>query len=124
KIKAMVEAKKVSWDVVEVRSSDMARGCDEGLFERLDYAKIGNKADYLPVAITDCGLGLFVWSTVIAYDGNRLKDGPKNWADFFDTKKFPGKRGLRKGARDNLEFALMADGVKPADVYKLLRTKE
>ena len=41
KIKAMVETKKVTWDVVEVESPDVARGCDEGLFEKLDYAKIG-----------------------------------------------------------------------------------
>ena len=33
KIKAMVEAKKVSWDVVEVESPDVNRGCDEGLLE-------------------------------------------------------------------------------------------
>lgn len=38
-------------------------------------------------------------------------------------KKYPGKRGLRKGARYNLEFALIADGVKTADVYKVLATK-
>ena len=31
---------------------------------------------------------------------------------------------MRKGARYNLEFALMADGVKPADVYKVLATKD
>ena len=30
---------------------------------------------------------------------------------------------MRKGARYNLEFALMADGVKPGDVYKVLATK-
>ncbi|MEO8654457.1 MAG: extracellular solute-binding protein, partial [Ramlibacter sp.] len=35
KIKAMVETKKVTWDVVEVESPDVARGCDEGLFEKL-----------------------------------------------------------------------------------------
>ena len=58
----------------------------------------------------------------MAYNGDKLKDGPKTWADFWDTKKFPGKRGMRKGARYNLEFALMADGVKPADVYKVLAT--
>jgi putative spermidine/putrescine transport system substrate-binding protein len=123
KIKAMVETKKVTWDVVEVESPDVARGCDEGLFERLDYSKIGNKADFLPAAVSDCGLGIFVWSTVMAYDGDKLKNGPKTWADFFDTKKFPGKRGMRKGARYNLEFALMADGVKSGDVYKVLATK-
>jgi putative spermidine/putrescine transport system substrate-binding protein len=124
KIKAMVETKKVTWDVVEVESPDVARGCDEGLFEKLDYAKIGSKADFLPAAVTECGIGVFVWSTVMAYNADKLKTGPTTWAEFWDTKKIPGKRGLRKGARYNLEFALMADGVKPADVYKVLATKE
>ncbi|MEO5697752.1 MAG: ABC transporter substrate-binding protein [Burkholderiaceae bacterium] len=124
KIKAMVETKNISWDVVEVESPDVARGCDEGLFERLDWTKIGNKADFQPAAVKECGVGIFVWSTVMAYDGDKLKAGPATWADFWDVKKTPGKRGLRKGARYNLEVALMADGVKPADVYKELATKE
>ena len=124
KIKVMVDTHNVTWDVVEVESPDVARGCDEGLFEKLDYSKIGNKADFLPAAVTDCGVGIFVWSTVMAYDGDKLKVGPRTWADFWDTRKFPGKRGMRKGARYNLEFALMADGVKPADVYKTLATRE
>ncbi|EHR71676.1 spermidine/putrescine-binding periplasmic protein [Burkholderiales bacterium JOSHI_001] len=125
KVKAMVEAKKVSWDVVELESPDVGRGCDEGLFEKLDYSRIGNKADFAPAAaVTDCGIGIFVWSTVMAYNADKLKDAPKTWADFWDVKKFPGKRAMRKGARYNVEFALMADGVKPGDVYKLLATKE
>ncbi|KQU73823.1 MULTISPECIES: ABC transporter substrate-binding protein [unclassified Rhizobacter] len=124
KIKAMVETKKVSWDVVEVESPDVARGCDEGLFEKLDYSKLGGKADLLPAAVSECGIGIFVWSTVMAYNGDKLKGTPTSWADFWDLKKFPGKRGMRKGARYNLEFALMADGVKSADVYKVLATKD
>jgi len=124
KIKAMVETKNVTWDVVEVESPDVARGCDEGLFEPMDWSKVGAKADFVPAAVTECGVGVFVWSTVMAYDSAKLKTSPKTWADFWDVKKFAGKRGLRKGARYNLEFALMADGVKPADVYKVLATKE
>lgn len=124
KIKAMVETKNVTWDVVEVESPDVARGCDEGLFEKLDYSKIAPKADLLPSAVHECGVGVFVWSTVMAYNGDKLKKAPTSWADFFDTTKIPGKRGMRKGARYNLEFALLADGVKPADVYKVLATKE
>lgn len=125
KVKAMVEAKNVTWDVVEVESPDMGRGCDEGLFEKLDYSKIVDKAHLAPkAAVTECGVGIFVWSTVMAYNADKLKDAPRSWADFWDTKKYPGKRGLRKGARYNLEFALMADGVKPEDVYKVLATKE
>ncbi|MDQ2779671.1 MAG: ABC transporter substrate-binding protein [Pseudomonadota bacterium] len=123
KIKAMVESKSVSWDLVEVESPDLARGCDEGLFERIDWSKVGNKADFQPAAVRECGVGTFVWSTVLAYNADKLKDVPKSWADFWDTKKYPGKRGMRKGARYNLEFALMADGVKPADVYKVLAGK-
>lgn len=122
KIKAMVETKKVTWDAVEVESPDLARGCEEGLFEPLDWSKIGAKGDFQPAAVHECGVGVFVWSTVMAYNGEKIKDRPTSWADFWDMKKYPGKRGMRKGARYNLEFALMADGVKPADVYKVLAT--
>ncbi|HJV27253.1 MAG TPA: ABC transporter substrate-binding protein [Aromatoleum sp.] len=124
KIKAMVEAKNVNWDVVEVESPELARGCEEGLYEKLDYAKIGNKGDFVPEAVTECGIGTFVWSTVLAYNADKVKTAPTSWADFWDVKKFPGKRSLRKGAKYTLEFALLADGVKPADVYKVLSTKE
>ena len=34
KLKAMVETKSVSWDVVEVESSEVTRGCDEGFFAK------------------------------------------------------------------------------------------
>jgi putative spermidine/putrescine transport system substrate-binding protein len=124
KIKAMVEAKKITWDVVEVESPDVNRGCDEGLFEKIDWAKVGNKADFQPAAVHECGVGTFVWSTVMAYNADKLQSAPTTWADFWDTKKFAGKRGMRKGARYNLEFALMADGVAPQDVYKVLATKD
>lgn len=124
KVKAMVEAKKVSWDLVEVESGDIGRACEEGLLEKMDHSKLGKKTDFIPEAIHECGLGAFVWSTVLGYNADKLKAAPKNWADFWDLKKYPGKRGMRKGARYNVEFALMADGVPTKDVYKVLSTKE
>ena len=124
KIKAMVETHNVSWDVVEVELAELYRGCEEGLYEELNYAKIGDKKDFLPKAVSECGVGTFVWSTVLAYDGDKLTKPPASWQDFWDVKKFPGKRGLRKGAKFTLEIALLADGVKPADVYTVLATKE
>ena len=124
KVKAMVEAKHVNWDVVEVESGDLNRGCDEGLYEKLDWSKIAKKSDLIPESPQVCGVGFFVWSTALSYNADKLKSAPTGWADFWNVKKFPGKRGMRKGARYNLEFALMADGVKPADVYKVLGTKE
>ncbi|HEY9100688.1 ABC transporter substrate-binding protein [Chitinimonas sp.] len=122
KIKAMVDTKSVSWDVVEVESPELARGCDEGLYEKLDPGLVGGKANFVPGAVTQCGVGIFVWSTVLAYNADKLTTAPSSWADFWDVKKFPGKRGLRKGAKYTLEFALMADGVAPKDVYKVLAT--
>lgn len=124
KIKAMVEAKQVNWDVVEVESGDLGRSCDEGLYEKLDWSKIGPKSGFIPDAVQTCGAGIFVWSTALAYNADVLKTAPTGWADFWNTKKFPGKRAMRKGARGNLEFALMADGVPPKDVYKVLATKD
>jgi putative spermidine/putrescine transport system substrate-binding protein len=123
KVKAMVEEKAVNWDVVEVESGELNRGCDDGLYEVLDWSKIAKKSDLVPGAAQKCGVGFVVWSMAGAYNADKLKTAPTGWADFWDVKKFPGKRGMRKGARYNLEFALMADGVAPKDVYKVLDTK-
>ncbi|CAD5108196.1 ABC transporter substrate-binding protein [Zestomonas carbonaria] len=124
KVKAMVDTNSVSWNLVEVESPELARGCDEGLFEELDAEQFGNPDDFVPGALTPCGAGFFVWSTVLAYNADKLQSAPTGWADFWDTTKYPGKRGLRKGAKYTLEFALMADGVAPKDVYSVLATKE
>ncbi|MCY1209012.1 Spermidine/putrescine-binding periplasmic protein [compost metagenome] len=124
KVKAMVDTNSVSWNLVEVESPELSRGCDEGMFEELDAAQFGNAEDFVPGALQPCGVGFFVWSTVLAYNADKLKSAPTGWADFWDVNKFPGKRGLRKGAKYTLEFALMADGVAPKDVYTVLATKE
>lgn len=124
RIKAMVEAKNVTWDVVEVESAELYRGCEEGLYVNLDYARIGDEDDFVEKAVTDCGIGTFVWATVLAYNADKLATAPTSWADMWDVQKFPGKRGLRKGAKFTLEIALLADGVAPAAVYQVLATKE
>jgi putative spermidine/putrescine transport system substrate-binding protein len=90
----------------------------------MDWSKLGGNDKFLPAAVDDCGVGAIVWSTALSYDANRLKEAPKSWADFWDVNKFPGKRGIRRGPKYALEFALMADGVRPADVYKMLATPE
>jgi len=121
-LRAKIQGGNANWDVVQVESEELAIGCEEGLFEKIDYSKIGGKDAYLPAAVSDCGVGAILYDFILAYDGDKLKDGPKSWADFFDIKKFPGKRALRQGPKTNLEIALIADGVKPQDVYKVLKT--
>ncbi len=114
-----------AWDVVQVEADELVLGCEEGILVPLDWEKLGGKDKYLPEAVHECGVGTIVWATVLAYDGDRFpKDPPKSWADFFDTKKYPGKRALRKGPRQALEFALMADGVPLDQIYQVLATPE
>jgi putative spermidine/putrescine transport system substrate-binding protein len=123
-LRAKVQGGAATWDVVQVESDELAVGCEEGLFEKIEYSKIGGEAAYLPPTVNSCGVGAIVYDFVLGYDKDKLKDAPKNWADFFDTKKYPGKRSLRQGPKTTLEIALIADGVAPKDVYKVLATDE
>ncbi|WP_413733350.1 ABC transporter substrate-binding protein [Sodalis sp. RH21] len=122
KIRAMVETGQVGWDVVEVEGPELRRGCEEGLFEPLDWSKLGDKSGYVTGSATECGAGIFLWSTVLTYDAQKLKTAPTSWADFWNLKDFPGKRALRKSAKFTLEIALLADGVRREDVYSQLAT--
>ena len=119
----MQETGQITWDVVQVESSELARGCEEGAFVSLDWSKIAPKSDFLPDAVSECGMGMLVWSVLVAYNADKVKKAPASLTDFWDIKTWPGKRGMRKGPKLNLELALMADGVAPADVYKVLGTK-
>lgn len=85
-----------SADVVEVESPELVRGCSEGLFEPLDWSKLGDKKQMIDSAASECGAGIFIWSTVLAYDSTKLAKAPAGWADFWDVKTYPGKRALRK----------------------------
>jgi putative spermidine/putrescine transport system substrate-binding protein len=129
-IKAQVEAGNVTWDVVDVELSDAIRACDEGLLETIDHSILpaapdGTAAtsDFLEGTLHECAVANIVWSSVYAYDSSKMSNGPKTMADFFDLKKFPGKRGMRKSPKVTLEFALIADGVPAKDVYKVLGTE-
>ncbi|WP_431513830.1 ABC transporter substrate-binding protein [Variovorax sp. DAIF25] len=124
KVKAMVESGNVIWDLVQMDEEDVVVGCDSGLLEKIDWANAAPATRDLPRELMNpCGVPAMLWAKVLSYDSKRLPDGPKSWADFWDTKRWPGKRALRKQAKQTLEIALMADGVPAAEVYKLLATK-
>ena len=131
-IKAQVEAGNVNWDLVDLELADVVRGCDEGLLEPLNLEALpaapdGKPArdDFIAGTLHECGVATIIWSTIYAYDDTKFPGAkPTGIADFFDTGKFPGKRGMRKTPKVNLEFALMADGVPSNKVYEVLATPE
>ena len=123
-IRAKVEGGGQEWDVVQVEADELVIGCEEGLYELIDWEAIG-KEQFIDAAVHDCGVGTIVWSTALAYDGDKITDDPpQSWADFWDTEKYPGKRGLRRHPKYTLEAALMADDVSADQVYEVLRTPE
>lgn len=129
-LKAQVEAGNVTIDVADVEPSDLVRLCDEGALEILPLDELPLspdgatwKDDFIDGGIYECGVGTIVYSTVVAYNKDKSKD-VKSIGDFFDLKAFPGKRGLRKSAKLTMELALMADGVKPEELYAVLGTPE
>jgi putative spermidine/putrescine transport system substrate-binding protein len=132
-IKAQVESGNIQWDVVDFEVIDLERACSEGLLEELprDFLPAGvdgtpAEQDFIPEALaSECAIGNIVWSVVFAYNERTIGSvKPETIKDFFDTAKIPGKRAMRKRPQVNLEWALMADGVPPAEVYEVLATPE
>ena len=129
-VRAQVDANAVHWDVVDVELADGVRGCDEGLFKIFDPTTLPPGADgsapaddYYPGAITECGANTLFYSTIYAYNAEKIDgDKPTTMEDFFDLERFPGRRGMRRSPVVNLEFALMGDGVPADEVYALLDT--
>ena len=129
-LRAQVSTGNVKWDVVDVELAEALRGCDEGLFEKIDAAKLPAGDDGTPAAsdfqkglATPCAIATVTYANVVAFDKAKYgANPPKTLEDFFDLKKFPGKRGLKKEPNVNLEWALMADGVPADQVYKVLST--
>ena len=124
KIKAMVDTGDVPIDLVTVETATVLQGCDAGVLEHLDYSKIADKSKFIKGSALECGVGLDAYGDVLAYNPTTLKEAPTSVLDLFNTQKFPGKRAMRKFPAQNLEWALMADGVAPDQVYKVLATPE
>ena len=133
KLRAMNEAGNVTWDVVDVVASDAIRLCDEGLAleidpdTQLEDGADGSKAsaDFGDLLVSDCFIPQIVYSTTFGYRTDMVGDtAPTSVCAVFDTEAYPGKRSLEKRPINNMEWALICDGVANEDVYDVLETEE
>jgi len=124
-----VESGAVSWDLVVTGSGGAAAAAAKGCLEKIDYSVV-DVSDFYETTYTDYCVGSDVFATVMAWNTEKYgapgtEGAPSSWADFFDVEKFPGTRAYRANNVDGaLEPALLADGVAPEDVYKVLATRE
>jgi len=66
-----------------------------------------------------------VYSTTVGYRTDLVGDtAPTEICALFDTEAYPGKRSLEKRPINNMEWALLCDGVAKDDVYDVLETEE
>jgi putative spermidine/putrescine transport system substrate-binding protein len=121
KIRSQVDTGNLIWDIVSTTAINVATGCEEGLLEKVDWSKYLDPRLFRDVGgVNECGVPYLFVSGGLAYDGDRIKEPPKSWADFWNVAKWPGKRGLLYRAEQTFEVALMADGVPPAKAMEVL----
>jgi len=131
KLEKAVSSRQFDGDVIGLALPRAVEACEKGLLEKIDSAALPPGADgtpagadFVPGAIGPCWVGSMVYAQVMIHSP-RLKRAPASLADFFDRRKFPGRRALsRASPKYNLEMALLADGVAPGDVYRVLETPE
>lgn len=131
------ETGNIAWDIVDFEQGSANRLYQQGMLEKiiwdedLEPAPDGAPAskDFFQGALSggDAESGGFValdaYNTMFSYNKKAFPNGgPQSVKDVFDIEKFQGKRGLEKVAAGNLEWALYADGVAKADIYKVLAT--
>ena len=120
KIRAMVEANKVTWDLCDSSASSSILLGKMGLLTPIDYS-IVDKSLLPPTGFAyPYGVAPYSFSSIMVYDAEKFKgDPPKTWADFWDLKKYPGKRMLRKDAQCMIDAAVMSAGVPLDKVYPI-----
>ncbi|PWG16063.1 extracellular solute-binding protein [Salibaculum griseiflavum] len=135
KLRAMNEAGNITWDLVDVVAADALRLCDEGLAMEVDHDELlapapdGTDAsdDFGDLIVSDCFIPQIVYSTTFGYRTDMVPEGvdaPDDICDVFDTETYPGMRSLEQRPINNMEWALLCDGVAKEDVYDVLATDE
>ncbi|APE44584.1 spermidine/putrescine ABC transporter substrate-binding protein [Sulfitobacter alexandrii] len=135
KLRAMNEAGNITWDLVDVVASDAIRLCDEGLAMEYDPEELlaegddGTSAedDFGDLIVSDCYIPQIVYSTTFGYRTDMVPEGaeaPSDICSVFDLETYPGKRALEKRPINNMEWALLCDGVAKDEVYDVLATPE
>lgn len=111
-------------DVYDLSGTDLGTWQEQHLIQRIDYSgwSSGQRAQFTPYPTLIDAVPSLIFATQIAY-AKSAHGAIVNWADFFDTTKFPGKRSLGDVA-DNIsastiEAALLASGVSPKSLYPL-----
>ncbi|MDQ0562957.1 putative spermidine/putrescine transport system substrate-binding protein [Rhizobium mesoamericanum] len=128
KLLASIKLGQPEADVTEIPGGTINSWIGKDAVEPIDYSLFAKETlAGMPEQMKHkYGVGALIAAAVVAYNTNTYPDGakhPDNWVDFYDVKKFPGKRSLPKCEKmldaGLLEGALLGDGVSPDKLYPL-----
>jgi putative spermidine/putrescine transport system substrate-binding protein len=118
KVKAMVDAGRTTWDVIDLEPASGAGQCGT-LYEKRS-ADVDVSAVDPKYMTDDCGVPVKVLAIQLVYNKEMYGDDPPTKiTDFLDTERFPGKRIIFNYAFGGLEPLLLADGVAGDELFPL-----
>lgn len=131
KAQAMSQARNVTWDAI-LNTEIWAESAGNRAFSEdlTEFCKeFAGRTDVIKNTCSAAGVKYSVVATLMAYNDKTFSDKkPKVWADFWNTREFPGSRSLPNFSDPWRLYAaaLMADGVPadklfPIDVPRALR---
>ncbi|MDJ0387986.1 extracellular solute-binding protein [Roseomonas sp. E05] len=119
RIRSMVESGHVTWDLCDSSAASAMLLSGMNLLTPIDYGVV-KKEDVLgPAFAVEYGAAPYSFSNVLAYDSSKFPTPPTGWKDFFDLKRFPGTRLIRRDARTSLDIATASLGADPKTMYPL-----
>jgi putative spermidine/putrescine transport system substrate-binding protein len=123
-MRAFLDSWAPPWDISFTNNPwELSVGMKQNVFEPLPkgFWK-GIEGDLIPDFYNDYGTVIDVFSLLPIYNPKMVKEDMRTWADFWDVKKYPGQRSLADNPM-NIVAALLADGVRPGDVYPITDDK-
>jgi putative spermidine/putrescine transport system substrate-binding protein len=122
KMRLMAQSGKVEWDLVAAEGQMMRNAAKGGILQPIDYDlifKVVSRDDINTSDLHEFGFPSIALGYTLCWNTKTVKNPPQNWADFWNTEKFAGRRAVYARAKPFLEAALLADGVAKKDLYPL-----
>ena len=120
RVLAAARSGKMDVDCFTANSMELARARRANVIIPIDWS-IVKKEGRRKEEINEHGLGYQTLSTQLVYNPTKFPggQGPQSWADFWDVRRFPGRRSLYKDVKSAITYALLADGLSFDRLYPL-----
>lgn len=119
RIRSMVESGRVTWDLCDSSATSSFLLGGMNLLNAVDYNVVNREHVLGPTFALEHGAAPYSFSNVLVYDSTKFQTAPTSWADFWDLRRFPGTRLLRRDAAGALDAAQMSLGRPLAELYPL-----